>query len=352
MDLIDCISQAAKTNDWNLIRRSHFHRRFFMFNYCGITALHQASYDNVPVDILQTIIRMNSKAAYVQERQYNCTPLHWAVKNNNLDNVKALLQAAPQAVLYQDKVGNTPLFYSFHWGDPTLIQLLRQSTPSSYNIMKENRRLFLELICSRFQRSIKNFMDGSEVIAKASPEELLEMSAIYCNKQYKIKDLYEIILILLSNQYIEFSVNDSGNADTISPWMKEDNFWIVLQTSLQDNVCQWVFCELILRLHPQHELIQNKSEMTYSHLFEQIGKNVCKAPYNWCNVCGTACNRIFWEYQRDFMVCDKCARCHTMNRTELIGVYARDEEMERVQFIYCMLSEYPMICALICWERC
>ena len=369
MDLIDSISQAGKTSNWNLIRHSNFHPRFFKFNYCGITALHQACYDNAPVDIVRTILKMNPKAAYIQERQYNCVPLHWAVKNNNIDNVNALLKAAPSCVRIEDKDGNTPFYYSFHGGDPTVIQILRKATSTSYSIMKKYRRLFLELVCSRFQRSLKHFMDF--LPNDASPGEILEMSAIYCNNQYKIRDLYEIILILLSNHYIiedcfscpgvtkqipTHRVEEEGlGATTHSPWMKDDNFWIVLQSALKDNVCQWIFCELIVRLHPQHELLINQSEMDYCHLFELVGTNAHKLPHNMCNVCGKSIlcsieNRFFYAYKHDFMVCDKCARCCTMNKDDFIGMHIRDEEMERVQFIYSMICEYPQICTLICFE--
>jgi len=80
------------------------HRRF-------IPLIHALRIPNVPLNIIQTLLKLYPESCKVKDEIYKLLPIQWAIKFQSSKIINLLLNYYPEGVISKDDNGRTPLIY-------------------------------------------------------------------------------------------------------------------------------------------------------------------------------------------------------------------------------------------------
>jgi len=295
------------------------------------TALHTASLTRTtPYHVLSMLIDEYPDAAKIQNKNGN-TPLHHFVKSFSDKCVILLLDVAPETAGVQNTASCTPLHYTVeHFRSHILVGLMLQACPSALNVTNHLGQTPLDCFFRHWYEPIQSLLTTIDGDYNLPSEQILDIELVKTRtNRITVRHVYHTMHVLLRQKAILEGIE--SNPFDMPP---------ILHSALYLNYCPWLFCKLLVHIHPK-DLFEAKESIflltskdkasqrssTYNNIFKCTGCAASKSKLHklrrgfLCHNCGEYETRILWN----------------------IPTFHRDEELERLQFIYFLLRYDPSL---------
>ena len=333
------LSNAIFECNWNEV--PNYLDEIKEINEFGGTALHTAFFyhNTTPYNIFQLLIDAYPEAAKIQN-SLGFTPLHYSRKDFSDECTMLLLNVAPETIGVQNyTTGCTPLHYALRdCRSNSLIQAMLQTCPSALKVTNHLGQTPLDWFFLHWYEPIQKLLttidDGRRSL---SPDQMLDVVLVNTRRgQITVGYVYHTMYLLFRQSMILDQVETSPSA--IPP---------ILYAAFYLNYCPWLFCKFLAHLQLQ-DIFKTKDNDICCILLQCSSDRASQRSYSYnriykCTSCGSTTSKLF-KGTRGFS-CHDCIK-HKLAKLHNVVVLHRDEELERLQFIYFLLRGDPTLCAI------